>query len=198
MITKNELIEFENEIEKLFEDGKLPYPIHFSGGNENQLLKIFRNIKKRDWIFSTHRSHYHYLLKGGDSKKLKQKIACGNSISIMDQKLNFLSSGIVAGCCAIAVGVSLALKREKSKSKVFCFIGDAGCDEGHFYEAARYVEGWNLPCTFIVEDNGLSVDTPKKARYGKSDIGHFKCIIRYKYKRKYPHVQTGKLVSHYM
>ena len=193
--TKEELIEFEKEIADLFEAGKIPYPIHLSGGNEEQLIKIFKKIKSRDYVFSTHRSHYHYLLKGGSPKKLKKMIMGGKSICINDPKLNFFSSAIVAGCPTIAVGVAWALKRKKSKRHVFCLVGDGVEDEGHFYEAVRYVDGHNLPCTFIIEDNNRSVETPKKVRYGKTEIKWPKCVKRYHYKCNFPHVGTGNFVD---
>ena len=199
MMTKNQLIKFEDSIVNLFESGKLPYPIHFCGGNENQLIKIFKNIKKGDWVFSTHRSHYHYLLKGGNPAILRQKILNGESICIMDKTLNFFSSAIVSGVVSIAVGVAQAFKMaNRGKGRVYCFIGDGAEDEGHTCEAIRYADGWGLPCTFIIEDNDLSVDTIKKERFGKNKMEWFKCVKRYSYKRKYPHVQTGKLVPHYM
>ena len=192
---KQELINFEKRIARLFENGKTPYPIHLSGGNENQLIKIFKEIKNGDYIFSTHRSHYHYLLAGGSAKNLERKIIEGKSMHIFDKKLNFFTSSIVAGCCGIAAGVALALKKKKSKNKVWCFVGDGAEDEGHFYEAVRYVDGWGLPCTFIIEDNNLSVETPKEARYGKSKMKWPKCVRRYYYKKTYPHVGTGKWVD---
>ncbi|MBI2057080.1 hypothetical protein HYT91_02380, partial [Candidatus Pacearchaeota archaeon] len=43
-ITKKELIEFENKIKRLWEDAKIPYPVHFSGGNEEPLIEIFKKI----------------------------------------------------------------------------------------------------------------------------------------------------------
>ena len=194
-----ELIEFEKEIADLFEKGKIPYPIHLSGSEdgvqEEQLIKIFKRIKPRDYVFSTWRSHFHYLLKGGSPKKLKKMIMEGKSICINDKNLNFFSSAIVAGCPTIAAGVALALKRKKSKRKVFCFVGDGAEDSGHFYEAVRYVDGHNLPCTFIIEDNNRSVETPKKIRYGKSEIKWPKCVKRYCYKIIWPHVGTGKFVD---
>jgi len=194
-VTKYDLIEFERKIERLWESAKIPYPVHLSGGNEDQLIEIFKEIKKGDYIFSTHRSHYHYLLAGGSSKELERKIINGESMHIFDKKLNFFSSSIVAGCCSIAVGVAWALKRKGSKNHVWCFVGDGAEDEGHFYEAVRYVDGWDLPCTFIIEDNNLSVETPKEERYGKSRIDWPLCVRRYYYKRKYPHVGTGKWVD---
>ena len=70
-MNKQELIDFELRIKAVFEQGKLPYLIHLCGGNEDQLIEIFKDIKKGDWIFSGHRSHYHYLLAGGSPKKAR-------------------------------------------------------------------------------------------------------------------------------
>ncbi len=191
MMNKQELICFENKIKELWEQAKIPYPVHFSGGNEEQLIKIFKEIKPKDYVFSTHRGHYHYLLHGGSIESLKRKIMTGDSMHIFNKEINFLTSSIVAGIPAIAVGVALALKKKNSKNKVWCFVGDGAEDEGHFYEAVRYVDGWDLPCTFIIEDNDRSVKTLKKDRYGKSEMKWPKCVKRYHYTPTYPHVGTG-------
>ena len=195
ILTKQELINFESMIAKLWEDAKVPYPIHFSGGNEDQLIEIFKKVRPGDYIFSTHRSHYHYLLAGGNPEKLKEIILRGDSMHVFDKKLNFFTSAIVAGTPAIAAGVALALKRKESENKVWCFIGDGAEDEGHFYEAVRYVDGLNLPCTFIIEDNDRSVETPKSERYGKTEMTWPKCVIKYSYIATYPHVGTDKWVN---
>src|SRR3989344_7024316 len=192
---KQELIEFEKEIVALWEDAKIPYPVHFSGGNEEQLIEIFKEIKEGDYIFSTHRSHYHYLLAGGSPEKLKKEIMHGDSMHVFDKKLNFITSSIVAGTPAIAAGVALALKKKNSGKHVWCFIGDGAEDEGHFCEAVRYVDGWDLPCTFIIEDNNRSVETPKQERYGKAEIQWPKCVRRYHYTAVYPHVGTTKWID---
>src|SRR4030042_5912988 len=163
-ITKEELIAFSDKISRLWGEANIPYPVHFAGGNEEQLIEIFNKIDKDDFVFSTHRSHYHYLLKGGSKEKLEKMIFEGRSMHVIDKKLNFISSSIVGGCPAIAGGVALGLKMKKDSRHVWCFIGDGGEDEGHFYEAVRYVDGFNLPCTFIIEDKDRSVETPKKDR----------------------------------
>ena len=194
-ITKEKLIDFENKIKKLFKTTKIPYPVHFSGGNEEQLIEIFKNINSEDYVFSTHRSNYHYLLKGGSPEKLEKMISRGDSMYVFDKEINFLTSAIVAGVPCIAAGVAYALKNQGSNRKVWCFGGDGMEDEGHFYEAVRYVDGWNLPCTFIIEDNNRSVETPKSERYGKSEINWPKCVNRYYYKSTSLHVGTEKFVN---
>lgn len=189
--TAEQLIKFEDKIKELFEQGDLPFMMHLCGGNERQLIEIFDQIKEGDYIFSTHRSHYHYLLAGGSEDDLLQKIRDGDSMFVFNRKLNFLTSSIVAGMPCVAAGVALALKNKKLDKHVWCFIGDGAEDEGHFYEATRYVDGWDLPCTFIIEDNDRSVNSEKKDRYGKSEMIWPKCVWKYEYKPTYPHIGSG-------
>lgn len=194
-MNKQELIEFENRIKSIWESGEIPFPVHFSGGNEEPLIEIFKEIRMGDYVFSTHRSHYHFLLAGGSPQKLEEMIISGRSMHVFDRDINFLSSAIVAGTPAVAAGVALSLKRKKSQNKVWCFIGDGAEDEGHFYEAVRYVDGQDLPCTFVIEDNDRSVETPKSERYGKSQIDWPKCVRRYSFFPTYPHHGTGKMID---
>ena len=45
-MNKKDLINFEEEIKKIYENGKIRAPIHLSGNNETQLIKIFKKIRK--------------------------------------------------------------------------------------------------------------------------------------------------------
>jgi pyruvate dehydrogenase E1 component alpha subunit len=179
---------FEEAMAGQFLTKKIHCPVHLSGGNEKQLIKIFKNIAPKDYVFSTHRNHYHYLLHTRNWDMLAEQILYKNdSMHTCDVEHNFYSSSIVAGCVAIAVGVALALKLKKDKRKVWCFIGDGATDEGWFYEAVKYAGAQDLPVTYIVEDNNRSVAANKKQRWGK--------IIYYNYKCGYPHCGTGKWVT---
>ncbi len=62
------LIQFERKMADHWEAGKVRGPIHLSGGNEDELIEIFKYIKPTDWVFSTWRSHYHALLHGVPSE----------------------------------------------------------------------------------------------------------------------------------
>lgn len=189
-ITKQGLIEFENEIIKLYKDCKLPFLFHLSGGNEDQLIEIFKDIKEGDYVISNHRNHYHALLAGIPPEELKQKIIDGRSMFVYDRKRNFFTSAIIGGTPAIAAGIALALKRKGSSQKVWCFVGDGTEDSGHLFEAARYVSGFDLPCKFIVEDNNRSVCTPKTERWGSSILPLMpSCVKRYQYDITYPHAR---------
>lgn len=202
--TKEKLIEFEMDVVTCFEKGRINAPIHLSGGNEERLLGIFEHIRKSDYVFSTHRNHYHYLLKGGNPLALKLELLgkpngiCkgnGRSMNIFDPDIRFYSSAIVGGNCAIATGVAMGLKKKKLKSHVWCFIGDGAEDTGHFMEAARFGIARRLPLTFIIEDNDLSVYSTKKDRWHNYPAFNCPNIIRYQYKRSTCHVGTGKWVT---
>jgi len=189
------MLDFENKMVEYWRNAKIPYPVHFSGGNEDQLIEIFKEISPEDWIFGTHRAHYHYLLAGGSKESLEKAILRGDSMHIFDRKLKFYTSAIVAGVAAIAAGTALGIKKNNGKNHVWCFVGDGAEDEGHFYEAARYVAGHNLPCTFVIEDNNRSVETPLRERWGDSGFKWPDCVIRYHYVPTYPHVGDGSFVK---
>jgi pyruvate dehydrogenase E1 component alpha subunit len=188
-----DLENFEIKVKKIYEDGKIKAPIHLSGNNERQLIRIFKKIKKNDWIFSSWRNHYHALLHGINEKWLLKQIVSGKSMGIISKKRKFYSSSIVGGILPIALGVAISLKIKKSKNKVFVFIGDMTFETGIFHETYKYASNMKLPIKFIVEDNGISTNTPTKIAWGKiSKVP--KNIIYYKYKRKYPHHGTGSWI----
>jgi acetoin:2,6-dichlorophenolindophenol oxidoreductase subunit alpha len=198
MITKEDLISFESEMVERFNSGTFPVIQHFCGGNEDELIEIFKHVKKEDWVFGAWRSHYHYLLKGGDRELLKQHISTDRSMHLMDAKLRFFATAIVGGQCSIATGVALSIKRNHGEGRVWCFCGDGCEDEGSFYEAVRYSEAFDLPIKFIIEDNNLAVDTTKKERINDYCVDWSpKRVMRYNYIRKYPHCQSGKYIEAY-
>ena len=108
-----ELIKFEEKICKLFNKKKIKAPIHLYHGNEVQIIKVFKKVRKKDWVFCTWRSHYQCLLKGVPEKKLIKRIVSGNSIAMCLPEYKIISSAIVGGALPIALGVALAQKLKK-------------------------------------------------------------------------------------
>jgi len=193
MLTKKELIDFELDIKKIYEAGKIRAPIHLSGNNEVQLIKIFKKIKKNDWVFSTWRNHYHALLKGIPKAWLKKEIIEGRSMGINNKKHKFYSSAIVGGIIPIALGVAKAIKLKNKKNKVWVFIGDMTYETGTFHECYKYARNLKLPLRFVVEDNNMSTNTPTDKVWIKK-TKKLKNVIYYKYSRKYPHHGSGSWI----
>ena len=196
MISAQKLIAFEKEIAELFKAGEIHCPVHLSGGNESQLIEIFKHIYSRDYIFSTHRNHFHYLLHTGDFDGLRQRILAGDSMHTCSPEHHFYSSSIVAGCVAIAAGVALALKMKGSPQKVYCFVGDAATDMGWFQEALKYASTMDLPIKYVIENNDRSVCTSTEQRWGKkvNFVAADKVIV-YNYKCEWPHCGCGEWVT---
>jgi hypothetical protein len=110
--------------------------------------------------------------------------------------------------------LALAEKLNGTSNHVWCFVGDMSAETGHFHEAYKYARNTNLPITFIVESNDLSVLTPTNDIW-KREIPYYidntaECIdilyndgiyqqanlIYYKYTNiKYPHAGAGKRVQ---
>lgn len=192
-ITKEDLISFENEIKEIYLAGKIKAPVHLCGGNENQLIEIFKNIKQQDWVFSTHRSHYHALLKGISREEVKKEILEKRSMHINKKEYNFFTSAIVGGILPIALGTAMGAKLKGLEENVWAFVGDMAAEMGVFDECTKYATRNNLPITFVVEDNGLSVNTPTQKVWGEENSKEK--IIRYDYERIYPHHGCGKWVT---
>ena len=73
LLTKEELIAFEDEIANCFNQALIKAPIHLYNGNEDNILKVFEQINEDDWILCSWRSHYQCLLKGGTDGKIEKR-----------------------------------------------------------------------------------------------------------------------------
>jgi len=194
--TPEGLRSFVDKIAEHHDAGRLPFALHLAGGNEEQLIDIFSKINEGDYVLSTHRNMYHALLHGLPPEEVEDKILNGRSMFMFDRERNFYVSAIIGGPVAIAVGIAWALKRKGSDQKVWCFLGDGTEDTGHFAEAVRYVDGFDLPCTFVIEDDSMAVEAPKERRWGTSkDLEWPSCVIRYHYTKSRPHIRTGNFAD---
>jgi len=193
-MTSADLIAFESRIRSHWQAGDLPCLLHLCGGNEEQLVRIFRDIRPQDWVLSGHRNHYHALLKGIPPDVLEASILRGDSMFTFSDEHRFLSSAILAGLCGTANGLAWAMREAGENSRVWCFLGDGAEEEGHFYEAVLFAEAHDLPVRFVIEDNDRQVDTTLAERGRTKPAGlldHASCVLRYTYAPTYPHAGDG-------
>jgi len=207
-MVKEDLINFEKEIADLFNSGKIRSPVHLYSGNEDLMIEIFKNIDiKNDWVCSAWRNHYQGLLKGIPQDILKQNIIQGKSMVANLPQYKFICSSIVGGIPSIAAGIAMSIKIKNQTNKVWCWVGDMSSETGAFHEAYKYSLNYDLPITFIIEDNKKSVCSPtekiwnrKKPYYLNKDYNGGllvqKNLIYYQYdNQKYPHAGAGKRVQ---
>ena len=194
-MTAEELRAFERDIAADFEAKKIHAPVHLSGGNEDQLIELFKEVAPEDWVFATYRNHYHALLRGIPAETVKAEILAGKSMFWSSPTHRFVTSAIVGGILPIAAGVAAGIKRRGEPGQVWVFLGDMAATTGIFHEAVHYADGHDLPMRFIVEDNGLSTDSPTRACWGKDILVPSPRVWRYTYKRVWPHVNSGVWVN---
>lgn len=202
MLSKEELIEFENEIADCFNNAMVKAPVHLYNGNEEQIIDVFRknNIGKEDWVLCSWRSHYQCLLKGVPKQLLKDSILEGKSISLAFNEYRVLCSGIVTGQLSVAVGLALGIKRDGGTNRVYCFMGEMTSETGSAHECIKYARNHELPIHFIIEDNGKSVCTDTKATWAMEKMTYEGVnddyVTYYKYSLdKYPHAGAGVRVQ---
>ena len=197
LLTKEQLIFFEDDIAECFNNAMIKAPIHLYYGNEEQMINIFKKVQPEDWIFCTWRSHYQCLLKGVPQEQIKKDILEGKSITLCYPEYNIYSSAIVTGNIPIATGVALDIKHKGGTNHVWCFVGDMTSETGTFFENWKYAVNHDLPIIFVIEDNGKSVCTTTKEVW--NDDLYFKNetrkVIYYQYETKYPHAGAGKRIQ---
>jgi pyruvate dehydrogenase E1 component alpha subunit len=195
----SDLIQFEKRVADSFNEAKIKAPVHLYSNNEEQMIEVFKDINRHDWVFCTWRSHYQCLLKGVPENELFNKIYKGSSISLCFPEYKIFSSGIVSGSVPIAVGTALSIKLKGKQETVHCFMGDMTSETGIAHECIKYSKNYNLPIRFIIEDNEISVCTDTRKTWGTDLLTYENVddpmIVYYKYKNTYPHAGAGTRVQ---
>lgn len=194
-MTRDDLIAFEESIADSFNRGEIRYPVHLESGNEDDLINVFKSVKPNDWIYVTWRGHLKALLKGVQPEELRAAIHRGESMALRFDKQRVYGSAIVGGTVPIALGTALAIKRSGAAEHVWLFIGDMAAESGIVYEALKYAHNFDLPITFVVEDNEVSVLTNTREAWGKDNGDVVMSVIRFKYKSRWPHAGAGQRIQ---
>lgn len=172
----------QERIESLYLQDEMKTPIHLYIGQEAIAVGICSVLKKYDYISSNHRSHGHYLAKGGDLKTLIAELHCkkdgcskgyGGSMHLVDTSVGHMgSSSIVGGGIPIGTGLALAIKMKETKQVSVVFFGDGAADEGVLYESFNFAMLKKLPVIYVLENNQWSVCSHVSARQANENIFH--------------------------
>ncbi len=142
---------------------KIIGPVHLYTGEEAVAAGVCANLGKKDMIFGTHRSHGHYLAKGGDLPKLVCEVFCrengcskgrGGSMHVIDPEQGMIGAApIVGGTISLALGAALASSVRKDQAVTVSFFGDGASGEGVLWEAVNFAAVKKLPIIFVCENN---------------------------------------------
>ncbi len=172
--------EFELTVEKYFYDGEIPGFVHLYTGEEAVATGVMANLRKTDYIQSTHRGHGHTIAEGAELKPMMAELfgkstgSCkgkGGSMHIADFSVGMLgANGVVGGGFTMATGAALAQKMQKTDGVSVTFFGDGASNRGTFHEAANMAAVWNLPVIFLCENNQWASTTPYRTTTSVDDI----------------------------
>lgn len=160
--------------------GEIKCPVHLYTGEEAIATGICANLTHKDYIFGTHRSHGHYIAKGGGMKEMVAEIygkvtGCakgrGGSMHVIDMRVGMLGAApIVAGTVSLAVGAALASQIRKENRVSIAFFGDGAVGEGVLHEALNFSAVKKLPVIFVCENNLYSTHLPISEIRPKNNI----------------------------
>lgn len=166
--------ETEEAIAASYNEGKMRCPTHLSIGQEAVPAALGLILNAKDLAVSTHRSHAHYLGKGGDLNRMIAELygkatGCakgkGGSMHLIDIDQGFMgSTAIVGNSIPLGVGLALSMQLQSQKQIAVVFLGDGAIEEGVFYESANFAAVRQLPVLFVCENNLYSVYSSLKSR----------------------------------
>jgi len=170
----------QERIENCYLEDNMRTPIHLCIGQEAIAVGVSQALRPEDYISSNHRSHGHYLAKGGDLKSMIAELHCkrtgcsrgmGGSMHLIDTQVGILGcSSIVGGGIPLGVGMALAAQMRAQDRVSVIYFGDGAADEGTLYESVNFAMLKRLPVIFVLENNQWAVCSPVKSRQSDCNI----------------------------
>ncbi len=178
--TMKTIREFEERIHVEFETGDISGFVHLYAGEEAIATGVCLHLQDDDRIASTHRGHGHCIAKGCDLNGMMAELygrrngLCagkGGSMHIADLDKGMMgANGIVGGSPPLICGAGLAAKTLDKKAVAVVFVGDGGSNQGTTFESLNLASIWQLPCIFVVENNGYAEATSVKYSTACDDV----------------------------
>ncbi|MEK9185861.1 MAG: thiamine pyrophosphate-dependent dehydrogenase E1 component subunit alpha, partial [Patescibacteria group bacterium] len=166
--------ETEQQLVDLYLKEKIMSFVHFYIGQEAVAVGVCEALDKEDRVMGNHRSHGHYLAKGGDLKRMICELlgkaeglakGKGGSMHMRDKSVNFIGSTPILGSIVpLANGSAFEQKYSNKKSITATFCGDGAFEEGVIYETLNLAALFKLPFLLVVENNLFSVNSKIKDR----------------------------------
>jgi len=164
----------EQSIAERYNEQEMRCPVHLSIGQEAPAVGVCSALTSSDRAFSGHRSHAHYLAKGGNLSSMLAEIygketGCskgrGGSMHLCDLDAGFVgATPIVGSTVPIAVGAALSIKIKKEEAISVIFLGDGAMETGVVQESLNFASIRKIPVLFVCENNLYSVYSPLSVR----------------------------------
>ena len=175
-----EIRKYEESIYYLFLEGIMPGTIHQSTGEEASAVGMLYDLRKEDWMASTHRPAGHDIAKGISVKAMMCEMfgaadgcchGIGGAMHTGDISVGAMTANaIVGGNLPIAAGAALAFKMRGQDNVVVCFFGDGSTNQGTFHESLNLASIWKLPIVFVCENNHYGISMSQARHQAIKDV----------------------------
>ena len=155
--------ETEERLADMVASGEVKCPCHLYIGEEAVAVGVCAALQIDDYIFGNHRSHGHYLAKGGSLAELFAEVlgrttGCsrgrGGSMHLVAPEVGLMgTSAMVATGLPLAVGAGIAFRMQGRNRAAAVFFGDGAAEEGAFFESLNLAALRKAPVLFVCENN---------------------------------------------
>ena len=172
--------QFEDRVADLLDTDDINCPTHLYTGQEAVAVGVCQALSIDDYIWGTHRSHGHYLAKGGNMDTMMAELygketGCshgrGGSMHLLAKEVGILGTvPLVGATIPMAVGSALVSSIKKDQKVSVAFVGDGATEEGVFHEALNFASLKKLPVIFVCENNLYSSHLRIEDRRSQNNI----------------------------
>ncbi len=171
---------FEEQVHALRQSGALQGSAHLYVGQESVAVGVCAQLRRDDYVASTHRGHGHAIAKGVDVARMMAELfgretgtnrGKGGSMHIADTAVGMLgATGVVGAGVPMALGAALSARTRGTDQVAVAFFGDGAMGQGLVYECLNMSAIWKLPMVFVCENNGYAESTPVEYALGTKDL----------------------------
>jgi TPP-dependent pyruvate/acetoin dehydrogenase alpha subunit len=172
---------FDERMETLYRQGKLPGAIYSGRGQEGAHVGVAYALRPADSLFPTHRDLSAQLVKGLDLKRVMAQFwgridgytrgRDGNShIGDWEGARTFTVMSHLPIAYPVACGSALAYKRRGEHRVAMAICGDGATSNGRWHEALNVSAVYKLPVVWVVNNNLWAYSTPNTVEFPVGSI----------------------------
>ncbi|HEX3736544.1 MAG TPA: thiamine pyrophosphate-dependent dehydrogenase E1 component subunit alpha [Solirubrobacterales bacterium] len=171
---------FEEQVQRLFRENRLPGFVHVSIGQEAVAAGACAPLRDDDIIVTTHRGHGHVLAKGGNLDRMFAELfardeglcrGVGGSMHLIDKECGVLcANAIVGASIGLATGAAFSYQVRGTEQVALAFFGDGAVNTGSFHESLNLAAVWELPAIYVCENNGYAEMSPAAGQSKVTDV----------------------------
>lgn len=172
---------FDERMETLYRQGKLPGAIYSGRGQEGTHVGAAYALRPEDSLFPTHRDLNAQLTKGVDLKRVMAQFwgrvdgytrgRDGNShMGDWSGAKTFTVISHLPIAYPVACGAALAYKRRGEPRVAMAICGEGATSNGRWHEALNFSAIHRLPVVWIVNNNQWAYSTPNPLEFPTPEV----------------------------